>query len=73
MISNAFKHAYICLHTLTYAYIRFYMHAKVTEFANLLALTCIMSSLEQQQQEEMTLTLCITGFCFAEAGKNVPF
>ena len=27
-----------------------------------------MSSLEQQQ--EMTLTLCITGFCFAEAGKN---
>ena len=28
-----------------------------------------MSSLEQQQLE-MTLTLCITGFCFAEAGKK---
>ena len=28
-----------------------------------------MSSLEQQ---EMMLALCITGFCFAEAGKNTP-
>ena len=33
----------------------------------LYALLCFMSSLEQQ---EMMLALCITGFCFAEAGKN---
>ena len=32
----------------------------------LYALFCFMSSLEQQ----MMLALCITGFCFAEAGKN---
>ena len=34
----------------------------------LYALLCFMSSLEQEQ--EMMLALCITGFCFAEAGKN---
>ena len=34
----------------------------------LYALLCFMSSLEQEQ--EMMLALCITGFCFAEAGKK---
>ena len=31
-----------------------------------------MSLLEQQEeeQEEMLLPLCLTGFCYAEAGKN---
>ena len=34
----------------------------------LYALLCFMSSLEEEEQ--MMLALCITGFCFAEAGKN---
>ena len=29
-----------------------------------------MSSLEEEQQQEMMLTLCLTGFCSAEAGKK---
>ena len=38
----------------------------------LFAFICFMSLLEQEEQEEqMTLTLCLTGFCSAEAGKNV--
>ena len=26
---------------------------------------------EEQQQQEMMLALCLTGFCSAEAGKNI--
>ena len=45
-----------------YALIRFYMHS-----------TCynmLLKAKVSQQQEEMMLALCITGFCFAEAGKK---
>ena len=69
MLSYAFKrlhmisYTYICLHTLSYTFICFLYAFKCFYYAFL----CFMSSLEQQ---EMMLALCITGFCFAEAGKK---
>ena len=50
---------------ISYAFMRFLYAFPMLLFA----LLCFMSSLEQQQQE-MMLALCITGFCFAEAGKK---
>ena len=50
---------------ISYAFMRFLYAFPMLLFA----LLCFMSSLEQQE-EEMMLALCITGFCFAEAGKN---
>ena len=65
---HTLSYALIHFHTLSYAFIRiiyalirFYMHS-----------TCYNMLLKAKvsQQQEMMLALCITGFCFAEAGKN---
>ena len=59
------SYAFIRFHMLSYALyalIRFYMHS-----------TCynmLLKAKVSQQEEEMMLALCITGFCFAEAGKK---
>ena len=64
------SYAFIRFHMLSYAFIRiiyalirFYMHSTCY---NML----LKAKVSQQQEEEMMLALCITGFCFAEAGKN---
>ena len=55
-------YVFICFHTLLYAFIRFHMLAK--------CFYMLLKAKVSQQQEEMMLALCITGFCFAEAGKK---
>ena len=72
---HTLSYAFKCFHMLSYAFIsmlsyafiriiyaliRFYMHS-----------TCYNMLLKAKVSQEMMLALCITGFCFAEAGKKV--
>ena len=82
---HTLPYAFICFHMLCYAYIPLHMlsyafnafirfhtlsYAFICMLRSLNMLTCcIMSSLEEEQ--EVMLTLCLTGFCSAEAGKKV--
>ena len=66
MLSYVFVH----FHMLSYALYAFSMLLVCFNML-LFAFICFMSLLEQQE-EEMMLTLCLTGFCSAEAGKNLP-
>ena len=77
------SYAFICFHTLSYAFIRFHMlsYAFIPIIYALIRFymhsTCynmlLKAKVSQQQEEEMMLALCITGFCFAEAGKKYLF
>ena len=75
-----FSQAFIRFHTLSYAFIRFHtlsyafipiIYALIRFYMHSTCYNMLLKAKVSQQQEEMMLALCITGFCFAEAGKNV--
>ena len=63
---HALSCAFIRFHMLSYAFIRFHICFYTLLNAFIYVFICSMSLLEEQ----MMLTLCLTGFCSAEAGKN---
>ena len=63
------SYAFIRFHILSYAFIRI-IYALIRFYMHSTCYNMLLKAKVSQQQEEMMLALCITGFCFAEAGKN---